>query len=233
MSKAKDVEILLFKRLKEFTNRETQEKFTNEVLDGYVTYKGSPVQKVTGNRVEDKTFTVKATGKPFTVSKFRVKFMNGEDFKDEDLKEEGSLSLKIEERTNKEKTSKFYTLSSDDHYFGKDDPRNTKGFRIGNMVLPLSGIIEPNTSVDQFGGDVIKIKLTASNKLSVGRMTNDAMADDDVKVGYTASTPDELYTDEELEGLAKQFPYFARFKQAFDGVKKDDTVKEKVKPSAF
>lgn len=234
MSNAKDIEIKLLKKTKEFTNGKTGEKFTTDTLEGYVTYKGIPVYKASGSRLEDKTYTAKATGKPFTVSKFRLALRNGEDYNDEELKEDGVLFLRLNEQTNRSKGNKFFTVTSEDHYYGKDDERNTKGFRIGNMLVPLNGIIESNTILDQWGDEAHKLNLETANKYAVSMITKDAMADEDVKIGYTASTSDELFTDEELEGLAKQFPYFDRFNGAFNGVDKAaEQAKEKVTPSSF
>jgi len=233
MSNAKDIEIKLLKKTKEFTNGKTGEKFTTDTLEGYVTYKGVPVYKASGSRLEDKTYTAKATGKPFTVSKFRLGLMNGEDYSDEELKEDGVLFLRLEEKTNRSKGNKFFTLTSEDHYYGKDDERNTKGFRIGNMLVPLNGIIESNSILDQWGDEAYRLRLTASNKYAISIITKDALADDADKVGYTASTPDELFTDEELEGLAKQFQYFERFNNAFEGVESKSDFKAKVVPSSF
>lgn len=233
MSNAKDIEIKLLKKTKEFTNRTTGDKFTNDTLEGYVTYKGVPVYKASGSRLEDKSYTVKETGKPFIVRKFRLNLMNGEDYSDEELKEDGVLFLRLNEQTNRAKGNKFFSVTSEDHYFGKEDERNTKGFRIGNMIVPFNGIIESNSILDQWGDEAYRLKLETSNKYAITILTKDALADEENKVGYTASTPDELFTDEELEGLAKQFPYFERFNNAFEGIEKTVEPKVKVVPSSF
>lgn len=231
----KDIEGLFFKKTKQFTNKETGELFNKDILDGYFTYKGVPFHRASGFRQEDRTFVSKKTKQPFTVSKFSVKLRNGEDYQDEDLKEDGILTLRLSEQTNRAKGNKFYTLTSEGMWYGKDDPRNTTGFRVGNMLVPLNGIIESHSTKDQWEDDVFRLKLETNNKYAVTMLTNDTLADEDKKAGYTATTPDELFSAEELEGLAKQFPYFERFKKAFDGVEKEDEskIREKVTPSSF
>lgn len=238
MSKASDVKIKLLVKNKQFTNSKTGEPFTVEALDGYVLYKDVPVLRASGRRIEDKTYKAKKTGKPFTIARYTLNFRNGEDYSDEELKVDGTLFLRREERTNRTHGNKFYAISGDGMYFGKDDERNVDGFKIGNMLLPLNGIIESNSIIDQWGDEANRLLLEASNKYALKKITEDMLKTGDDKVGYTLETPDELFTDEELQGLAQQFNYFERFNTAFEeanrGQKEEaKETKEAIKPASF
>lgn len=230
MSSAKDVKILLYKKIREFTNGETGEKFNKEVFDGYVTYKDVPVLRAKGARMEDKSFVNKETKQPFTIKKMYLSFYNGEDLED-DLRQDGTAYLRLDDKINRSKGNEFTAVTTDSLWFGADDKRNTKGFVLGNLHLPLNGIIESYETEDQWGDKANRLVLTADNKYSMNIITKDMLSED--KIGYTAQTDDELFTDEELQGLAKQFRFFERFKAAFDGKSSSPDISEKVIPASF
>lgn len=232
MSNVKDIEILLFVKKKELTNSTTQEKFTAEIYDGYALYKGMPVKRVRGKRMKDQTYNTKDTGKPFTIKKAYLNFYDGEDL-DIDLKDEGTLYIRLDEKINRSKGNSFIAATSEDLFYSKEDPRNTKGFRLGNLQVPLNGIVESYPTIDQWGDEAQRLRLSADSKYSLNLITKDMFAEN--KVGYVAQTSDELFTQEELEGLAKQFKFFERFNNAFKGevTKKADSTKEKVVPATF
>ena len=232
MSNAKDIVIELITKDRELVNGQTQEKFTSTTFEGYALYKGGPIYKVRGKRIADRTHTNKETGKPFTISKIGLSFYNGEEL-DEELRIEGTLYLRLDEKTNRSKGNKFFTVTSEDYWYGKDDKRNTKGLKIGNLHIPLNGIIENSTIVDQWGDKANKLKLSADSKYSLGLITKDMMASDDKRVGYVASTGDELFTPEELTLLKKQFKYYDRFRGIFDGTTKEVVAKEKILAAPF
>ena len=230
MSEATDFEIRLLEKVKEFTNSKTGEKFKTSTLDGYVTYKGNPILKANGRRMEDRTYNSKKTGKPFTVKKYALHFLNGEDYKDEDLKEDGTLFLKMDERVTRKDNSPFSVLRTDSHWFGKDDERSTDGFRVGNMIIALNGIIETRSIRDQFDDEARRVKLTV-NDYAIKYMAADLTRAVEERVGYTLTTKDEMFPDEVLLALKEQFKYFDNFNRAFLG--EESKPKEKVVPASF
>jgi len=231
MSEATDFEIRLLEKVKEFTNSKTGEKFKASTLDGYVTYKGSPIHKVSGKRMEDKVYNSSKTGKPFTIKKYALSLLNGEDYKDPDLKEEGVLFLKMDERTTRKDNSPFSVLRTDSHWFGKEDERTTNGIRIGNMILGLNGIIETREIEDQFGEKAHRVRLSV-NDYAVKIMAADLTKPAKERVGYTLTTPDEMFPDEVLSALKEQFKYFDNFNRVFEGEVAQQS-KEKVVPASF
>lgn len=230
MSEATDFEIKLLEKVKEFTNSKTGEKFKVSSLDGYVTYKGSPIYKASGKRREDEVYNSSKTGKPFTIKKYSLSLMNGEDYKDPDLKEDGVIFLKMDERVTRKDNTPFSVLRTDSHWFGKEDERTTRGIRIGNMILGLNGIIETREVEDQFGDKAHRVRLSV-NDYAVKIMAADLTKPADEKVGYTLTTSDEMFPEEVLSALKEQFKYFDNFNRAFEGHTSE--VKEKVVPASF
>lgn len=215
MSRLDDVRIDLFVKDKTFTNGGTGEVFTSTVFDGYVLFKDSPILRARGRKLEDKILYNKETGAPFTVKKLVLSLYDGEEL-DDDLKKDYTLFLKIYDKETRSGKEPFQTVETGDTYYGKEDPRNTAGFRLGNMILPLNGIIETKYVKDIWGDDARKLTLVANNEYSMGKITRD-MVKKEGKVGYTIETSGDLFSDDDLAALKDQFKFYSKFKTAFDG----------------
>ena len=230
MSSAKDISIPLLVQQKELSNGQTGEVFATAVVNGYTLYKGKPVYRVRGLVYTPKSYNNKETGKPFSITKMSLNFYHSED-REDDVKEDFTLYLRLDEKTNRSKGNKFTAVTSEDLFYGKGDDKNTKGFKLGNLHIPLNGIIESNPIVDNWGNEVQKLVLGADNKYSLNIITKDMLASDDTRVGYVAQTNDELFTQEELDGLSQEFKYFEKFNSVING--EIGTEKEKVVPISF
>jgi len=234
MAKANDFKIKVNVKTKEFTNSTSGDKFSSEVLDGYVTFRGSPVLKVSGRRIKDKAHTSQ-DGRSFVYKKFALDLRRGEDYKDEALKEPGSVFLRIDDKETRDKKRTFRAVNSDSTYYGKDDSRNTKGIRLstpkGDVLLKLNGIIQSTTTKDQFSDDVNRLTLEIDDVYCKNAMRDDQDLPEGgsitvlkglhkgkkiPKVGYTWDVEDDLFTEDQLTRLSEQFSNFNRFIDFFE-----------------
>lgn len=244
MGKANDFKIKLNIKTKEFTNGSTGEKFSQETADGYVTYKESPILKVSGRRIKDKSYT-SDDGRSFTIRKFALNFLRGEDYKDEALKEDGSAFVRIDHKKTMDGKREFRAVNTDSMYYGtKEDPRNTKGLRIntpgGEVLLKLNGIIQTKVTKDHFSDDVQRLVLEVDDKYCKNYMRDDEeLAEGEThklsngkeipKVGYTWTIDDDLFTESQLASLKEQFSNFGRFIEFFEPpTESSDDVEEEL-----
>jgi hypothetical protein len=211
MAEATDIKLLLHLE----KGVQLRDGSVRDAVNGYLTYKDSPIFKVTGWRNDDKKGVSSRTGKPYHIMSYGLSIFEGEDVKDADFKRPERITLNLAERERRKDGAPFFTLKVDQVY-NVETKEPKKGFPIPgtDMNVCLQGII-PDRTIEYNDKTVHAVELTV-NEYALSTMAKDFAKPVDSRVGYTMSSPDALMSDDMLESLKEQFKYFEGFAKTFE-----------------
>lgn len=192
---------------------------TRDAISGYITYKDGPLFKAQGWRNDDKKGVSKKTKKPYHIMSYNVSLFEGEDTKDEDFKRPERLTLMLADRERRSDKAPFQVLRTDQIY-NVETREPTKGFPIPNtdMVVCLQGIVPDRTIQVKKGENEVTVTpiVLEVNKQALTTMAMDFSKPVEERVGYTASSPGDLISDDMAASLKEQFKYFGGFMKTFE-----------------
>lgn len=188
-------------------------------LQGYLTYKGSPIYKLSGWRNDDKKGVSKKDGKPYHIKSYTLSVYEGENTSDPEFKRPEKVTLTLADKVRRSDNAPFQTLKTDQVY-NVETKKARRGLPIPgtNMVVQLQGTVPDRTVGIVKAGEPVEvhpIKLEV-NEYALATMSKDFGKPKEERVGYTMSSPDALMSDDMLASLKEQFKYFEPFMQTFD-----------------